>query len=545
MQDTTTRRRRGGRDARLAAVDTTPRKKAIGPGLEGGAYRPLGEHDIERIHKTALDVLETIGVGNPIPEVAEPALARGCHINQHGRLCFPRALIEDIIAGAARQFVLYGRERKHDLDVGGTRTHFATSGDAVTVLDMETGRYRPSTVTDLYDLVRLVDRLDNIHAFGQMVIPTDIKDVLVQEINVVYAITAGTTKHFSLSMEAGNVDDAVALGDMVLGGDGRYREKPFFTVSGCPIVSPLRFVDENCRLMLAAARAGASCNPIVAAQAGGTAPAALAGALVQTVAETLTCLAMINFVNPGHPVIFSNWPFVTDLRTGSFSGGGGEEALLNAASAQIGRFYDLPRCVAAGMTDAKLPDNQAGYEKGVATALAGLAGANLVYESAGMLGSLMGCAFESLVIDNDMLGAVQRAVRGIEVTDETLSFDVIRDTVLGPRHYLGHRQTLALMDSEYVYPEVGDRTTQNAWEAAGSPDVREHARARAREILSSHYPRSIDAATDEALRARFPIRLAREAMGPEGGAGEPLHHQGNSISLCVNRGRIETGPPRN
>ncbi len=516
MPDTTTRRRRGGRHGRRAAGAAASRKAAIGPGLEGGAYRPLGEHDIERIHRTALDVLENVGVGNPIPEVSEPALARGCRINEHGRLCFPPALIEDVIAGAAREFVLHGRERRHDLWVGGTRTHFATSGDAVSVLDMETGRYRPSTLVDLYDLVRLVDRLDNIHAFGQMVIPTDISDVLVQEINVVYACAAGTTKHFSLSMEAGNVDGAVALGDMVLGGEGRFRERPFFTISGCPIVSPLRFVGESCRLMLAAARAGASCNPIVAAQAGGTAPAALAGALVQGVAETLTCLAMVNFVSPGHAVIFSNWPFVTDLRTGSFSGGGGEEALLNAAAAQIGRFYDLPRCVAAGMTDAKLPDNQAGYEKGMATALAGLAGANLVYESAGMLGSLMGCAFESLVIDNDMLGAVQRAVRGIEVTDETLSFDVIRDTALGPRHYLGHAQTRAMMDSEYVYPEVGDRTSQNAWEAAGSPDVRERARARAREILASHYPSTIDAATDRALRARFSIRLPRHAMGPEG-----------------------------
>ena len=507
MHDGRARRRRGSRRA----------GRAVGPGMEGGSYRPLGEGDVARIHRTALDVLENLGVGNPGPEVRDLALARGCSINEHGRLCFPRGLVEDVIAGAARAFVLHGREPRHHLNVGGTRTHFATSGDAVTVLDAESGTYRPSTVLDLYDLARLVDRLDNIHAFGQMVVATEIDDGLAQDVNVIYACSAGTTKHFSLSMSADSVDAAVAMGDVVFGGEGRFRAQPFFTISGCPIVSPLRFVEENCRLVLAAARAGSAVNPIVAAQAGGTAPAALAGALVQTVAETLACLAMINFAVPGHPVIFSNWPFVTDLRTGSFSGGGGEEALLNAASAQIANFYDLPCCVAAGMSDAKLPDNQAGYEKGVATVLAGLAGANLVYESAGMLASLMGCSFEALVIDNDMLGAVQRAVRGIEVTDETLSYDVIRDTVLGPGHYLGHAQTLALLDSEYVYPAIGDRGSQQQWEDDGRPDIRERARARVRAILASHYPETIDAAADGALRGRFPILLPSRAMSPESG----------------------------
>ena len=142
---------------------------------------------------------------------------------------------------------------------------------------------------------------------------------------------------------------------------------------------------------------------------------------------------------------FAMWPLVSDLRTGSFSGGSGEEAVLAAAAVQIGKFYDLPNSVGASMSDSKIPDAQAGYEKGVTTALAAHAGCNRVCEAAGMLGSLMGCAFEKLVIDNDMLGMVLRTVRGIEVTDETLSLDAIKEVALDPGHYLGHPQTLALM----------------------------------------------------------------------------------------------------
>ncbi len=44
-----------------------------------------------------------------------------------------------------------------------------------------------------------------------------------------------------------------------------------------------------------------------------------------------------------------------------------------------------------------------------------LAGANRVLESAGMLGSLMGCSFEALMIDNDMPGMAQRMIAGIEL----------------------------------------------------------------------------------------------------------------------------------
>ena len=83
----------------------------------------------------------------------------------------------------------------------------------------------------------------------------------------------------------------------------------------------------------------------------------------------LAGLALVNLTVPGHPMIFSNWPFVSDLRTGSFSGGSGEEAVLNAASAQLTNFYDLPSGVAAGMTDSKLPDMQSGCEHGVNAAL--------------------------------------------------------------------------------------------------------------------------------------------------------------------------------
>ncbi len=499
-------RRGGGREARRQKRGEAGPSRAVGPGVRGGTYKPLSDHDVARIHSTVLDVLEKVGMGDPPPAVLELAEAHGCRLNERGRLCFPRALVEDVIAGAGRDFVLHGRDPAYDLDVSGARVHYGASGVAVLVPDFETGRYRPSTIADLYDFARLVDVLENVHFFNRPVIGRDIADPVVHDVNMSYVSLAGTRKHIAVGFNAGaNVQTTRDMFDMVLGGQGRFVERPFCSVGSCAVVSPLRFAEENCEVSIAAARLGFPVNMIIAGQAGATAPAALAGTLVQTTAETMAGLLLVNFVRRGHPMVFSNWPLVSDLRTGAFSGGGGEEAVLTAASAQISRFYNLPGGVGAGMADSKVPDNQAGYEKGITTVLAGLAGANMVYEGAGMLASLMACSFEAFVIDDDMLGSVLRAIRGIEVTDETLSFESIRAAVEGPGHYLGAEQTLSLMETEFVYPKLGDRSNTDQWEAAGGRDIRARAREKVRDILSSHYPVYIEPAIDEELRRRFPV----------------------------------------
>jgi trimethylamine---corrinoid protein Co-methyltransferase len=513
------RRRGGGRAGRISQRAAGPKQGAVKPGLIGGAYRPLSDPDIARIHDRALDVLENIGMGGAFPAFRELALAKGCRMNAHDRLCFPRSLIEDIVAGAGRNFTLCGRDPAHDLYIADRRTHFGTAGMAVKVLDPGTRKYRPSTLVDLYDFARLVDQLSNVHWFSRTVVATDITDLYEFDMSVAYACAAGTRKHIHSGFNlAAHVEDGIAMFDAMLGGEGRFRERPFCTANTCSIVPPLRYGEDNAAVSMECARRGMPVNMIIAAQAGATSPAALAGTLVQTVAETLAGLALVNLTVPGHPMIFSNWPFVSDLRTGSFSGGGGEEAVLNAASAQIANFYDLPSGVAAGMSDSKLPDNQAGYEKGITTVLAGLAGANMVFESAGMLASLMGCSFESLVIDNDMLGSVQRAVRGIEVSDETMSYEVLEQVCCGgPGHFLGQDQTLSIMESEYQYPDVGDRSAADEWQEQGATDIRERAALKARALLASHYPQYIDPVVDAAIRKRFPILLSPEAMQAESG----------------------------
>jgi trimethylamine--corrinoid protein Co-methyltransferase len=240
----------------------------------------------------------------------------------------------------------------------------------------------------------------------------------------------------------------------------------------------------------------------------------LAGTIAQSAADGLAALVFAYLLDPACRVHISFFPFVSDLRTGAMTGGSGEQGSMAAVCAQLLRFWDLPGSVSAGMTEAKIPDAQAGAEKGVTVTLAAQAGASMVLEAAGMQASLMSVSLEALVIDNDMLGAVLRTVRGVEVTDETLAFDAIRGVVAGEGHFLGHPETLARMRTDFVYPAVGDRRSPAVWEEDGHHDVRYRARERVREILSTHYPGHVPEAVDGRIREAFDIQLPRAAMLP-------------------------------
>ncbi len=435
-------------------------------------------------------------------------VAAGGSLTPDGRLLFPRSLVEDTIAGAARDIVLCGQDPRHDMELSRERIYFGTAGAAVHIVDPRTREYRESTLADLYDIARLVDRLEHIHFMQRSVVCRDLERPRDLDLNTCYVSIRGTSKHVGTSwVDPRHVEESLAMLHIVAGDEARWRARPFVSMSSCFVVPPLRFAEDACRCLEVGVRAGMPILLLAAGQAGATSPAALAGAVVQEMAEVLAGLVYVNAIVPGHPAILGPWPFVSDLRTGAMSGGSGEQAVLMAACGQMGRFYDLPTGIAAGMADSKLPDAQAGYEKGYTTALAGHSGANLVYESAGMLSSLLGACKESFVIDNDMLGAVNRTVRGVDVDPTSLSIEAMREVCIGgPSHFLGHHQTLDRMQRDYVYPEVGDRSSPKEWGEQGSSDIVERAIRRVEEILQDH-PQHISPEIDAELRARFDIRL--------------------------------------
>ncbi|WP_299552726.1 trimethylamine methyltransferase family protein [uncultured Tateyamaria sp.] len=503
--------RSGGRAARRAARATAlpDHLRPVRPGLEGGRYNPLTDAEVQRIHTAALNALETIGLADAPPSGVEYLTNAGAILGEDGRIRFPRALVEDTIARANRSITLCSRDGKHDLGLSGSRVHYGTAGAAVHMVDIDGRNYRDSTVQDLHDAARICDVLDNIHFCQRPMICRDIPDTVEMEYNSVYACVSGTTKHIGTSFsEPHCVAPAVEMLHMIAGGEDAWRARPFVSNSNCFVVPPMKFASESCQVMEECIKAGLPVLLLSAGMSGATAPSTIAGAIVQAVAECLAGLVYVNAVKPGAPAIFGTWPFGLDLRTGAMSIGSGEQALLTAGCAQMHRFYDLPGGAAAGASDSKMPDMQAGWEQMCSNVMAGLSGLNMVYEAAGMHASLLGFCHESLILSDDIIGQALRCTRGIEVTDETLALDQMADVCMnGPGHYLGTEQTLSRMQSDCVYPSFGDRTSPKEWAELGKPDLLEKATARKIDILVTRPAAGFAKDLDVDIRNRFNIHL--------------------------------------
>ncbi|MDG1532546.1 MAG: trimethylamine methyltransferase family protein [Paracoccaceae bacterium] len=504
-------RRSGGRAARQAmrAAPLSEAKRPVRAGMSGGAYKPLTDEQILAIHESALEALETIGLADAPQSGVDIMVKAGAILGDDGRLRYPRAIILEALEKAAKGITLYSRDGKNDLTLSGKRVHYGTAGAAVHMVDVEGNDYRESTIQDLHDAARIVDKMDNIHFLQRPMVARDILDNYEMDMNTIYASCAGTTKHIGTSIfDPDYVQGCLDLLHTIAGGEEAWRARPFVSNSNCFVVPPMKFATESCSVMEACIAGGMPVLLLSAGMAGATAPSTVAGAIVQAVAECLAGVFYVNAVKPGHPAIFGTWPFGLDLRTGAMTGGSGEQALLTAGCAQMHHFYGLPGGAVGGISDAKMPDMQAGWEQMCSNMTAGLSGLNMVYEAAGMHASLLGFCHESLIMGNDIIGQALRCVRGIEVDEVTMAVDQIRSVCMGgPGHYLGTDETLARMESDYVYPLTGDRTSPKEWAEIGKPNLVQTAISKKEEILAERSAAAFDPLLDMNIRENFNIHL--------------------------------------
>ncbi|MEL7098002.1 MAG: trimethylamine methyltransferase family protein [Pseudomonadota bacterium] len=500
-------KRAGGRAARKAARAAGPEQHPAPPGQPGGQYRPLRTSEADRIVATAFELLERLGMGEVPDGLAAQLMRAGCIMLPNGRVSIPPAVVERAIADAPKRFTLHGRDPARSIEVGGDAVHFGTGGAAVEVLDVDTGLYRAASLRDLHDFTRLQDGLDHVSWFTRCCIATDMADEWLLDLNTAYALMAHTTKPVATAFTlAEHVAPLVELFRMA----GDFDARPFVKAHISPVISPMRFGADAVAVTEACIAHNIPLSCITAAQAGATAPATLAGFLAQSLAETLASLVMVQVIRPGHPMVFSNWPLVIDLRTGAFTGGGGETALLNAASAQVINHLGLPSGVAACMTDAKAIDAQYGVEKAMTATAAALGGGNLIYESAGMTASLLGASFEAFVLDAEMHAQIMRMLRGVEVTDAALDIDAITEAVLGEGHFLGGAQTIAAMERDYVYPALADRASPASWAEDGARTAWDRAREDVRARLAEPERAYLDASQMAQMAERFGSSLIQK-----------------------------------
>ena len=473
----------------------------------GGRLALLGGEELDLIHDATLAILAGTGLADPTDTATDLVLAAGGSLSPDGRLLFPPALIERVIDSLPGRITLCGRRPGTDLVLGGTAVHLGSGGASPQILDLDTGRYRDSVLTDIHDAARIVEQMDHIHFFSRPMVARDIEDPAAMELNTAWACLAGTSKHVMVSASSmASVDAIAALAHRIAGSEAAFRDRPFLSLNVNHVVPPLRFDPDSVDVLIHAARRGIPVMVNTFGQLGASSPVTIAGCVAQTTAETLAGMVLAWLAAPDVCAIFGPRPMVTDLRTGAMAGGGGEQAKLTAAAIQMARRYGLPSSTIAGASDSKWPDAQAGHEKCLSVTLALQAGADFVTQAAGTQASLMATALESYVIDNDMLGSILSAHTAIEVSEATLDPAAIHAAVTGAGHFLGEAETLARMNSDFLYPQIGDRRTIGEWQDDGAADSWKRAHARVREILASPPPSIIDAALAAQLETEFDLR---------------------------------------
>ncbi len=479
-------------------------------GLQGGQYRPLSPEQIETVHEASLKILEQTGITyeQGLEETVQMLADNGATVDKESKnIKFPRKMISEQVAKAPEKVVLCGQDPKNDLNLTENRVHLGTGGAAIKILDPETGEVRATTLKDLYDVSRLVDRLDNIHFLVRPCIPTDI-DEKDYDINMFYACLSASSKHVMSGVnDEKGLHKVIEMASMIAGGEDKLKERPFISVITSFAISPLKLCTQSTLIMQEANRNRIPVALSSAPMAGSTSPLTMAGTLAQLHAEQLAGITICQLTNPGAPLLYGGIPGLANLKTMGYSGGAVECGMMNAAIHQLANHIKVPNYNSSGLSDSKVPDAQAGYEKAFTALLASMGGSNYIHHSAGMLESMLTIAHEQYVIDDEIIGNCCKVLKGIDCDAEHLALEVI-DSVGPGGNFMTSAHTMAHMRTEYYTGNgVTDRKSRDKWEKEGSLDIRTRALAMAKKLLAGPKPAYISEETDKTIREKFNILI--------------------------------------
>ena len=469
----------------------------------GGNLRILQKKECEDIHGAVLDILSDIGISHASNKTHDIAVHNGVK-SKNGRLYFPKSLIEDAISALSRPTVLNGQKSENDLQITGREIYFGTGGATPTILDHKTNIFRETTLKDLYDNACLIEQLENVDFFSRTVIARDLKTQRDLDLNTAFACLRGTTKHIMTSItDAEDVKSIVGMLEDIHSLNSNLRHKNLISLNTNHIVSPLRFDPKSCDVLIEGVKSGLPINVNTFAQVGASTTVTLAGAIAQTIAETMAGMILGYLVDKNATLIFGPRPMITDLRTGAISGGSAEQPIATAMAGQMAQYYGFANSAISGATDSKSTDAQSSFEKTSNIQMAAFSGVNLITQSCGSLASLMATSFTASVIDNDMLGIIRRSCGKLEINKNTLGLKSIKKVVDGEGHFLGQPETYDRMRSDYLYPTVSDRKSWEDWEAYGAPDITNTAKARVEKILTNYEPSHIEKKTIKAVQKKY------------------------------------------
>ncbi|TFF99556.1 MAG: hypothetical protein EU541_04610 [Promethearchaeota archaeon] len=463
----------------------------------------LTKDEIEQIHNATLTLLKNVGIKIDSKGVQETLEEYGAEVDHDTDFVkFPESLVMEMVKKVPKSFTLHGADGSFNFEVNTEKTQFATIGTPVKIYDPDKKKgVRKTVLEDTIKQIRIVDTLENIHCSHVDVWPNDVKYTALHA-HAIYQWVKNTHKPYGLGCFGGlPSQDMMNMTSIACGGEEELKKNPrlvgFFSTT-----SPLHFpkIMTNGFEVFAKYKQPTIVAP--EALAGSSAPVTLAGLLTQINAENLGGAVLAQVFQPGAPLFFGTVSHITDMKTGNSAMGAIETGLITAGVSQLADFYGYPSRGPGSVTDSKVLDLQNGIERLQTLMFAAQSGINYI-TCAGTYEATLVEALELLVIDDDLVGMVKRALEGIEVNEKTIALDVIEKVATSKKKgstFLGELHTIQNMKKELYMPKLMDRSRRSTWWKEGAKDIIERASEKVQKALESHKPPEIEKEIENKLQ---------------------------------------------
>jgi trimethylamine--corrinoid protein Co-methyltransferase len=469
-------------------------------------YDVLSEENLQRVERAADRILAETGIEfRDDPEALE--LWRKAGADVKGLLVkFEPGLLLEVLRTAPATFTQHARNPANSVQIGGKGVVFAPAYGSPFVMDMDRGR-RFGTLEDFHNFIKLAQSSPNFHHSGGTICePTDVA-VNKRHLDMVLAhMTLSDRAYMGSVTSEERAEDSIEMSRLLFGAD--FVEKNCVILGNVNVNSPLVWDGTMTNSLRAYARANQAAVIVPFILGGAMGPVTNAGAIAQSLAETIVGCALTQLERPGAPVIFGNFLSSMSLRSGSPTFGTPEPAIGSMVIGQLARRLNLPLRCAGNFTTSKLPDAQAMMEGTMSMLSAIHCGSNFILHSAGFLDGLLSMSYEKFMLDADLCGALHSYLDGIKIDDDQLAVDAFAE--VGPgNHFFGCAHTMQHYETAFWDSELSDNEPFEKWEAAGATD----AATRANRLWKKRLAEFEAPALDEGIRDGLQDFVARRKAG--------------------------------
>jgi trimethylamine--corrinoid protein Co-methyltransferase len=498
MEQPKLRRERGGRVARREQRSHGP--QGLGrPYIVRNipTYDILGEESLVWIEQTADRILAEVGIEFRDDPVALEHWKRAGARVEGALVKFEPGMLREIVKTAPAEFTQHARNPANSVVIGGRSVVFSPAYGSPFVMDLDHGR-RYGTIEDFRNFVKLAQSSPWLHHSGGTICePVDVP-VNKRHLDMAYSHVKYSDRGFMGSVTAeSRAEDSIEMARLVFGRD--FVDENCVILGNVNVNSPLVWDATMTTVLRAYARANQAAVVVPFILGGAMGPVTNAGAIAQSLAETMAGCALTQLERPGAPVIFGNFLSSMSLRSGSPTFGTPEPAIGSMVVGQLARRLNLPLRCSGNFTTSKLPDAHAMNESTMSMLAAVHCGANFILHSAGFLDGLLSMSYEKFVIDADFCGALHTYLDGVKIDDNQLAFEAFRE--VGPgNHFFGCAHTMANYETAFWDSEIADNEPFEKWQAAGSQDAATRANRTWKKMLAEYQAPPLDQAIDDSLK---------------------------------------------